>query len=76
MPVEDIKKLQDEKLVKQVKYVYDNVEYFGGEIQFEKQKNRDSILEEYCNKNSINLLVIKYNQKKEKIFECLEKELL
>ena len=28
MPVEDIKKLQDEKLVKQVKYVYDNVEYY------------------------------------------------
>ena len=28
MPVEDIKKLQDEKLVKQVKYVYDNVKYY------------------------------------------------
>ena len=28
MPAEDIKKLQDEKLVKQVKYVYDNVKYY------------------------------------------------
>ena len=28
MPVEDMKKLQSEKLVKQVKHVYDNVEYY------------------------------------------------
>ena len=28
MPVEDLKKLQSEKLVKQVKHVYDNVEYY------------------------------------------------
>ena len=28
MQVEDIKKLQEEKLIKQVKYVYDNVEYY------------------------------------------------
>ncbi len=28
MPVEDIKKLQEEKLIKQVKYVYENVEYY------------------------------------------------
>ena len=28
MPVEDIKKLQSEKLVKQVKYVYENVPYY------------------------------------------------
>ena len=28
MPVEDIKKLQSEKLVKQVKHVYDNVPYY------------------------------------------------
>ncbi|MBR5279311.1 MAG: phenylacetate--CoA ligase [Clostridia bacterium] len=28
MPVEDIKKLQSEKLVKQVKHVYENVEYY------------------------------------------------
>ena len=27
MPVEDLKKLQSEKLVKQVKHVYENVEY-------------------------------------------------
>ena len=28
MPVEEIKKIQSEKLVKQVKYVYENVEYY------------------------------------------------
>ena len=28
MPVEELKKLQSEKLVKQVKHVYDNVEYY------------------------------------------------
>ena len=28
MPVEEIKKLQSEKLVKQVKHVYDNVKYY------------------------------------------------
>ncbi len=28
MPVEEIKKLQDEKLVKQIRYVYDNVKYY------------------------------------------------
>ncbi len=28
MPVEDIRKLQDEKIVKQVKHVYENVEYY------------------------------------------------
>ena len=28
MPVEEIKKLQSEKLVKQVKHVYENVPYY------------------------------------------------
>ena len=28
MPVEEMKKLQSEKLVKQVKHVYENVEYY------------------------------------------------
>lgn len=28
MPVEEIKKIQDEKLVKQVRYVYENVKYY------------------------------------------------
>ena len=28
MPVEEIQKLQDKKLVKQVRYVYDNVPYY------------------------------------------------
>ena len=40
---------------------YIPIEYFGGEIAFEEQKNRDLILEKYCNKNSIKLLIIKYD---------------
>ena len=28
MPVEDLKKIQSEKIVKQVKHVYENVEYY------------------------------------------------
>ena len=28
MPVEDLKRLQSEKIVKQVKHVYENVEYY------------------------------------------------
>ena len=38
MPAEDIKKLQDEKLVKQVKYVYDNVKYYR-DLMDEKVKH-------------------------------------
>ena len=29
MPVEDIRKLQAQKLIKQVKHVYDNVKYYS-----------------------------------------------
>ena len=33
MAVEDIKKLQSEKLVKQVKHVYDNVPYYRAKME-------------------------------------------
>jgi hypothetical protein len=35
--------------------------FFGGEIQFEKQKKLDKIKREYCRKNNISLIIIKYN---------------
>ena len=33
MPVEEIKKLQDERLVKQVKHVWDNVPYYRAKME-------------------------------------------
>ena len=37
-------------------------EYFGGQIAFEKQINRDKLLKEYCNENGIKLITISYKQ--------------
>ena len=36
------------------------VEYFGGEIEFKKTKNRDKTKNEYCKKNKIKILRIPY----------------
>ena len=41
MPVEDIKKLQSEKLVKQVKHVYDNVPYYRALMDEKGVKPKD-----------------------------------
>ena len=41
----------------------------GGEIDFEKQQNRDNKLREYCKQNSIHLIEIKYNDDIEKVLE-------
>jgi hypothetical protein len=41
---------------------YKPFERFGGEKAFESQKKRDAIKKEYCEKNNIMLLVIKYDQ--------------
>ena len=41
MPVEDIKKLQSEKLVKQVKHVYDNVPYYRNLMEEKGVKPED-----------------------------------
>ena len=40
---------------------YEAIEYFGGITQFEKQKERDSYLRDYCKNNNIMLLEIKYD---------------
>lgn len=41
MPVEEIKKLQSERLVKQVKYVYDNVAYYRAKMDEKGVKPED-----------------------------------
>ena len=41
MPVEEIKKIQSEKLVKQVKHVYDNVEYYRKKMDEKGVKPED-----------------------------------
>lgn len=41
---------------------YKPIEYFGGVSTFEYQVIRDKIKNEYCSKNNIHLIVIKYNE--------------
>jgi len=45
---------------------YEPIEYFGGNDAFKHQQNRDKLKVEYCKKNNINLLVIKYDEDIEK----------
>jgi len=45
---------------------YDSVEYFGGLYNLKKRKINDNIKNEFCEKNQINLIKIKYNQNIEK----------
>lgn len=40
---------------------YIPVQCFGGQLTFEHQQKRDQYVVEYCNKNNINLLIIKYS---------------
>jgi len=40
---------------------YVPVKYFGGELSYNKIKNNDNIKVNYCLKNNINLLIIKYD---------------
>lgn len=51
---------------------YIPMDYFGGELYFMEQKNRDNYLKIYSQKNNINLLEISY---KENLEECLKKYL-
>jgi hypothetical protein len=41
---------------------YYPVKYFGGENNFEEQVLKDKIKKDYCQKNNIDLLIIKYNE--------------
>ena len=40
---------------------YEPIKYFGGRVVYDKLIKRDKIKMEYCNKNNIPLLIIKYN---------------
>lgn len=40
---------------------YEPIDYFGGELRFKKQQERDELLREYCCKNEIKLLEYKYD---------------
>ena len=53
---------------------YEYVPYLhnGNIIEFDKQKNRDKKLEEYCNLNDINLLWVKYDLSSDKIFNLIK----
>ena len=55
---------------------YIPIKYFGGDINFQKQQNRDNVLEQYCKNNSIQLINIEYDKSKEEVVKCLEKYLL
>ena len=55
---------------------YVPIEYFGGEIQFNKQKIRDKELRNYCKENKINLIEIKYNLKEEDVEEIIKQKIL
>lgn len=42
---------------------YESISHFGGEQQLLKQQKNDKIKMEYCNKNNIPLIIIKYDDK-------------
>ena len=44
-------------------------EYYGGEKAFKEQKIKDSIKNEYCKNNNIELIRIRYNEKVNKKLE-------
>lgn len=46
----------------QGKQHYEAIPFFGGEESFVKQQKRDNIKMEYCKKNDIKLLIIKYTE--------------
>ena len=46
----------------QGKQHYEPIEYFGGSEKFNYQLIRDKIKNDYCLKNNIHLIIIKYNE--------------
>lgn len=54
---------------------YVPIEYFGGEIQYKNQIQRDENLRDYCKENNINLLEIHYDENiEEKLDEYFRKQ--
>jgi hypothetical protein len=52
---------------------YESIKYFGGEKRLKKQKQIDSIKNEYCKNNNIRLIRIKYDEDIEKVLSYLLK---
>lgn len=48
---------------------YIPIEYFGGQLQFEKQQKRDQLLRDFCNlyQDKVSLLEISYKEPEENI---------
>lgn len=44
-------------------------DYFGGQITFQKQVERDNLLRKYCKDNDINLVEISYKEKTKKVLD-------
>ena len=51
---------------------YKPIDYFGGEKRFKEQVKNDFIKKKYCAENKINLIIIKYNEKVDKIIKFLK----
>lgn len=51
---------------------YKPIKYFGGQLKFEKQLQRDEYVRQYCKDNNIRLIEIKYN---ENLIKKLDNEL-
>ena len=51
---------------------YIPIKYFGGELKFKNQQQRDVYVKQYCAQNNIKLIEIKYN---ENVGEVLDKQL-
>lgn len=44
-------------------------DYFGGQITFQKQVERDNLLRKYCKDNGINLVEISYKERAKKVLD-------
>ena len=49
------------------------VDYFGGDIAFEKTKQNDQIKTEFCNSNNIKLIRVAFNENIEEVLKLLKK---
>lgn len=52
---------------------YKAIDIWGGEKKLLEQQKKDTIKKEYCNKNNLKLIIIKYNEKIDKIIKKLNK---
>lgn len=55
---------------------YQPIHFFGGQVKFNQQQQRDNYVRNYCKENSIKLVEITYNNSDNKILEICKQELL